>query len=162
MKRNWTMFALLAALLVPALACQTVMGALSPATPTPIVEIDLPEIPTIEVPEIPTIEVPDVTLPALPTIEVGGPVPDDIPVVDDPENLFTTTASVAYETSLAFDDVVDFYQTEMPAAGWEEVQDTFIFGDSAVLNYIQGDRVAVVTITRTGDQTSVLVGLATN
>jgi hypothetical protein len=129
-----------------------------PAIPT----IEVPDSPTIEVPEFPTIEVPDVTLPVIPTVQSGGPIPDDIPVVDNPQDLFTTADAVTYTTDLPFDEVLEFYQTEMAAAGWEEIQEPITFGDSAVLNYARGDRVASVTISTAGSTTSVLVGLATN
>lgn len=79
-----------------------------------------------------------------------GDVPDDIPVVDaQTENFFAMEGVISYATEMAFDDVVDFYKTEMIESDWEFVDDLSVeTADAAVLNYDKPERSAIVTISR--------------
>jgi hypothetical protein len=163
MKTRALISVLIALLVLPALACQTILGALGAgATPTPFV----PELPTLDLDLEVTVEVPDVatalpgaTLPALPTFEVDGEVPEDIPVVEPNENLVTSAGLVSYETGTDFSTVLEFYKDEMPANGWEESLDALEFGETAILNYTKEGQTAVVTLSVSGGKTVVLIAL---
>jgi hypothetical protein len=134
------------------------MGGLNPG-PTPTFELELPP---LEVPELATAlpPGPEATLPALATAFAGGEAPEDIPVLDQAENLFGSETAVSYETTVPFDDVVTFYKEQMPANGWEEAEGSFSFGEVSILNYVKEGRSAIVTITKAGEKTTVLVGIA--
>jgi hypothetical protein len=151
---------LLCLIALPALACQTVMGALG-GTPTPPV----PEIPTVEgVPELPTglpdelaTALPEGTLPALATEFFSGEAPEDVPVVEPNENFFGAEGTVSYDTTTAFDEVVAFYKAEMPANGWEDAGNNVEFGDTAILNFSKDGRSAIVTLSVSQGKTIVLI-----
>jgi hypothetical protein len=158
MNRKLLIPVVLALWLIPALACQTVLGALGAgATPTPPLVI----VPPVDV--LPDIEtaLPSLlegTPPAIPTeLSVLGTPPPDIPVVDQAENLTGSQFLVSYETSKAFDDVVKFYEDGMPAQGWKSSGSPTTLGGFAVLNYTKDKRAAVVTITAAEGKTSVAV-----
>lgn len=157
MKRNWSILALLALLILPVLACQTLLGGANPAPPA------IPELPTVQVPDI-QVTVPgvDVTVPPVPTITVGGQAPADIPMVDQKDNLVTTEQSVSYDTTMASQDVVNFYKDQMPAQGWTEAEGGISFGGTTVINYTKDNRTAVVTITEANGKVTVVVLIAAN
>lgn len=52
--------------------------------------------------------------------ETGGGVPEDIPVVDNHDNLTVMGGVIVYTTSDDYQSVVSFYETQMPANGWEK------------------------------------------
>ncbi len=78
----------------------------------------------------------------------SGDPPEDIPILDgEIDNLFTSDFSVSYGTSVEFAEVVQFYQDEMPANGWDEDTDARVLTEiAAVIVYNKIDRSAVVTI----------------
>jgi len=155
MRRNWTILALVALLFAPALACQTVMGALS-QNPTPTFEPVGPELGTLAPPDLGT-ALPEGTLPALPPIDLGGDVPDDIPIDSNAANVSASGGTIAYTTSTAFDDVVAFYEEQMPLNGWAKAEGSLTFGEIAALNYSKDGRSAVVSVTKSGNE--VVVGI---
>ncbi|MBI3762755.1 MAG: hypothetical protein HY260_12980 [Chloroflexi bacterium] len=150
MNRRLLVPALLALCLMPVLACQTVLGALGVgATPKPPLRL------TVEVsPEIGT---------ALPP---QFRVPPDIPVVEQAEDLIAKEGLVSYVTPLAFDQVLKFYQDQMPGNGWQEAEEESIIGkdvsgaDVASLIYLKGSTVAHVSLDTGQGKTNVLITLA--
>jgi hypothetical protein len=79
----------------------------------------------------------------------SGEPPEDIPIIDgEIDDLFTSDFSVSYGTSLEFSEVVQFYQDEMPANGWDEDTDASVLSEiAAFIVFNKIDRTAVVTIT---------------
>lgn len=74
--------------------------------------------------------------------------PQDIPLVSgDRENFLGTNFMVTYMTTMSFQEVLDFYKSEMPAKGWTKVtQGTVETQDTAALNYEKDNRKAAVTL----------------
>lgn len=158
MNRKLLITAVLALGLIPALACQTVLGALGAgATPTPPLVL----LPTVAgLPEIET-ALPSLlegTPPAIPTeFNVLGTPPPDIPVADQAENLVGSNLLGSYETTIAFDKVLKFYEDGMPAQGWAASGPPTKLESFALLNYTKDKRAAIVTITAAEGKTSVAV-----
>jgi hypothetical protein len=89
-------------------------------------------------------------------------VPEDIPLVDQEtiQDLNVIAGLITYSTSLDVESVVDFYQTEMPANGWDANEDTsMITGSTALLTYDKVDRTATLIITGdvSSDEVSVVI-----
>jgi hypothetical protein len=88
------------------------------------------------------------------------PAPD-IPVVDGAKEMYFQSGSlVSYLTSLPYQQVLDFYKTQMLAYGWSKVdQDWFESDTAATLNYTKDNRIATVTLGHSpgGNQTLVLI-----
>lgn len=77
----------------------------------------------------------------------SGEAPEDIPRVDERQDLFTSKDIVSYRTSLSFDEVLAFYQEQMPLNDWESVPDSsVIMAESVVLAFEKPDRNAFVTL----------------
>jgi hypothetical protein len=85
----------------------------------------------------------------------------DIPVVDgDKELYFQSGSLVSYMTPLPYLQVLDFYKTQMPAAGWTKLdQGWFESGSAATLNYTKDSRQATITLGQSpgSNQTMVLI-----
>lgn len=81
---------------------------------------------------------------------LAGTVPDDIPIMGaQTENLTQSSGMVSFTTSTDLPTVLEYYKNQMPANGWEKVEQGSLESEySAVLNYIKGDRAASVTINR--------------
>jgi hypothetical protein len=86
-------------------------------------------------------------------------VPEDIPLVEgERKNLTALLGMVTYSTSLPYDDVLSFYLAEMPAHGWELVNEgSYQIPNSAVLNYQKIDRKATVSMSVVNNQTYLLI-----
>ena len=89
----------------------------------------------------------------LPDIDLGGDAADaPYPVFADHQELFIVDDILSYQTGAPFNEVVAFYQAEMPSAGFEPLPDETVLTDNAaVLKYSQGERSFFVTITADGD-----------
>ena len=103
------------------------------------------------------------TLAAVPENLQGGELPEDIPIPPDAvENLNVTANLISFASQIPFEELRDFYKTEMPNQGWVESNtanlETTI---AAVLNYDKDARSAVVTISANplDGQTMVLITL---
>ena len=81
---------------------------------------------------------------------LSGTMPDDIPIMGaQAENLVQTSNMVSYTTSTELPLVVEYYKNQMPANGWELVNQNSAESDtSAVFTYIKNDRSASVTLNR--------------
>lgn len=88
-----------------------------------------------------------------------GDVPADVPVLEDPKDLFGMESIVSYSTSLEYNAVLEFYKKEMPANGWtvDTSQTSVETTDAAVLYYVKDGRAATVTLSTSAGQTFVQV-----
>ncbi len=97
---------------------------------------------------------------ALATEAGVGEQPADIPILprDQTTAFFTTSELVSYSTSLSFNDVKDFYETEMPKNGWEESSDGQVDFDTMwVRSYLKPDRTATITLAKDASSNTVTV-----
>jgi len=69
----------------------------------------------------------------------------DLPVVSDAIDLSAFGGITSYSSNLSFDEVVDFYHTEMAAAGWT-VDQEFTIGTANNLTFSLDDAIVLVTI----------------
>jgi hypothetical protein len=95
-----------------------------------------------------------------------GQAPEDIPIVDTDtiEDFYGSETFITYLTSLDYQSVLSFYQTEMPAKGWEAVAEGSIEANkSAHLNFKKATRTASVTLNINPiDQKTIVVILLQN
>ena len=93
----------------------------------------------------------------------SGEVPTDIPLVeDDRADLVVSGALISYTTSMTYEQVLDFYETRMPASGWTKSTSGSLTGtESAVLVFQKSSRQATVAITAipTSERTAVLINI---
>ena len=96
---------------------------------------------------------------ALPTML--GEKPEDIPVMEgETLGVVSTAKFVTYVIKASFQDVVDFYASQMPANGWTKVEvESETGGEYARLVYEKDGRKAIVNIAVIPfmDQTSVAI-----
>jgi hypothetical protein len=80
-----------------------------------------------------------------------GEPPDDIPIIaGDVEDLFTGEFVVSYTVPMDIQAVADFYKREMPANGWDTVEQGTLESESLIaLNFEKPGKAAAVTITAT-------------
>jgi hypothetical protein len=79
-----------------------------------------------------------------------GETPTDIPVMDPEQarDFFGSKDVVSYTTENEFQSVLDFYKTQMPENGWNEIPDESSESENvAVLKFEKSDRTATVTLT---------------
>jgi len=81
--------------------------------------------------------------------------PKDIPVLPDATGFYGNQTHVLYATATAFKNVVDYYQQQMPAEGWEEAPGEQVTEHSAWLVYTKEDRTATVVITSSSNGVAV-------
>ncbi len=88
-----------------------------------------------------------------------GSAPADIPLAgDERSNYIGTNQLVSYFTPLSFQEVLVFYQTQMPTNGWAPVeQGTTINNNHATLNYTKSERFATVTLTQSPFDNQIIV-----
>ena len=96
---------------------------------------------------------------------LSGEAPEDIPVVDDPDEILIESKDiVSYLTSEDFSTIKAFYMEQMPLNGWSEVEDNIINENSALLFFEKGDREVTITINfnPSDSQTSVMIFVQTS
>ncbi len=73
--------------------------------------------------------------------EAGG---SNLPVLSDAADLFSVAGITTYTTNFGIDEIVEFYKSEMEAAGWSlDLESTF--GNSATLSFVRdGSTVSVI------------------
>lgn len=81
----------------------------------------------------------------------------DFPIMPDATDKTTLGSMVMYESASSFDDVLAFYQEQMPANGWTDTGDSFINPGSAMLSYTKDDRTATVTLSGEDGAVSVII-----
>jgi hypothetical protein len=73
---------------------------------------------------------------AEPTPTAGPSVPDTVPLLEGAYDLAVTADAsyIAYKASIAYDDAVAYYQAELVAQGWEQInKNDAAFGGSTTL-----------------------------
>lgn len=80
--------------------------------------------------------------------ESSGDLPEDIPVPDGEKTGFVAMGNlVSFGIQQPFDEVLAYYQNEMPANGWEEAETGNLVADSAaVLVFEKINRTATITL----------------
>jgi len=81
----------------------------------------------------------------------------EFPMMPDATNTSTFGGMVTYESSSSFDDVLAFYQEQMPAEGWSDTGDSFITEGTAMLSYAKDGSSANVTLTETDGKVTVMI-----
>jgi hypothetical protein len=84
----------------------------------------------------------------------------DAPLLPDATNVLNLPGLLTYDTSSSLADAVAFYQKQIPALGWTQLEDPDISETSAFLSYTQGDHNISVFITTSGGSTNILIVLA--
>lgn len=79
---------------------------------------------------------------------IMGEPPEDIPILEsEKEDYLAGEFLISYVVPVSFDEVVDFYQREMPAEGWVEEQRSSMESESvAAFTYQKDSRSAAITI----------------
>ncbi|HET7091085.1 MAG TPA: hypothetical protein VFL17_20825 [Anaerolineae bacterium] len=62
-------------------------------------------------------------------------LPPDIPIIEDTPIERASEGTLEYRVPMPLQDVLDYYQTELPAQGWEETGRPNILGTVATLRY---------------------------
>ena len=81
----------------------------------------------------------------------------DLPTMPDAAELTTMGGMVMYTSASSFDDVVAFYQEQMPAGGWSDTGDSFVSSNTAMLGYTKEGRTVNITLTAEDGDVSVLI-----
>jgi len=89
--------------------------------------------------------------------------PADVPIVSGEIKIFYAQESlISYSTPIPIQEVVDFYNTQMPIQGWDLVEDNvWISENGAIITFVKNDWQAVITlgINPIDKQTIVLISL---
>ena len=77
-------------------------------------------------------------------------VPEDIPIMEGEKNAFVGSArGISYIMDTDFQVVLGFYQSEMPARGWAEIEyGTVVADNQAELHFEKGGRKVIVVIAK--------------
>ncbi len=86
-----------------------------------------------------------------------GSAPEDIPLMEDRQNLVSTGQAVTYNTPSDSKTVIEFYKQEMVAQGWAQASDPVEFAGMATLAYSKDNRQVQIVIAGAGGQTSVAI-----
>ncbi|HTX78952.1 MAG TPA: hypothetical protein VMC62_04755 [Longilinea sp.] len=81
--------------------------------------------------------------------------PTDIPVLPDATGFYGSQTHILYTTKTAFNDVVSYYQQQMPDQGWKETPGEAIAEHTAWLIYNKDNRTATVVITSSNNGVAV-------
>ena len=81
----------------------------------------------------------------------------EFPIMPDATDMTTMGNMVMYTSASAFDDVLAFYQEQMPANGWSGTDDSFVSSDTAMVGYTKDGRSATVTLSVEDGAVSVLI-----
>ena len=71
----------------------------------------------------------------------------EFPIMPDATDITPVGGMLMYASASSFDDVLAFYQKQMPANGWSDTGDSFISPDNAMLSYTKDGRTATITLT---------------
>jgi hypothetical protein len=81
----------------------------------------------------------------------------EFPIMPDATDMTTMSGMVTYTSASSFDDVLAFYQKQMPADGWDDTGDPFISPGNAMLSYAKEGRTATITLSGEDGSVSVLI-----
>lgn len=84
-----------------------------------------------------------------------GAAPDDIPLVEPRDELLMSPARIVYTTPQAYGAVLEVYQGDMPANGWQPLPDSFLSADFSRMHYTKAERTATVTVSKSTENTKV-------
>jgi hypothetical protein len=81
------------------------------------------------------------------------------PLTEDAFDVTTIEELVTYKTAASVDEVVSFYESQMPVAGWSPVEEPVMLDNAAFLTYDRGGIVVTVSVDGNGEgqPTSVLI-----
>lgn len=81
------------------------------------------------------------------------------PVTEDAFDVTTIEDLVSYKSASSVDEVVTFYESQMPLAGWSPVEEPVLLDDAAFLTYDRGGIVVTISVEANGEgqPTSVLI-----
>jgi hypothetical protein len=84
----------------------------------------------------------------------------DVPVMPDATEKSSMGSLITYKSASTFQEVLDFYQDEMPANGWEpSAGEPLLTGELAMLAYEKEGQKASITITVDSGQVSVMISV---
>jgi hypothetical protein len=90
--------------------------------------------------------------------DLGGETPGgEWPVLPDAEEVTQLGGNLMYESTSSMDDVVAFYRDEMPAAGWQETDQSVVNEAASVLYFANEGRTVAVTISNDDGIRSVFI-----
>jgi len=105
-----------------------------------------------------TWELTDINQPLSITAPEDCAVPqNDLPMLADASDKMTMGEIIAYQTQSTLKEASEFYQTEMPAAGWKLEGEPTSMEDFVQLTFKKDDRTAQVMITSNDDGTQVMI-----
>ncbi len=81
----------------------------------------------------------------------------EFPIMPDATDMTTMGGMVMYTSASSFDDVLAFYQEQMPANGWSDTGDVSVASDTAMLSYTKDGRTATITLTSEDGKASVFI-----
>ncbi len=93
----------------------------------------------------------------LPEACAGAGAESEFPIMADATNMTTMTGMTMYESASSFDDVVAFYQEQMPANGWSDTGGGFSSPGNTMLNYGKEGRTANIIISESDGTVSVMI-----
>ena len=80
--------------------------------------------------------------------DFSGTKPTDIPIIEGGEELLASETSVSFTTNKTLQEVIDFYNKEMPANGWTKVEaESKKTEEETTLVFEKGNRKATISIT---------------
>ncbi len=95
-----------------------------------------------------------------------GEPPEDIPIIPGSKDEYLTSEfTISYSIAMAFSEVVEFYERDMPINGWTKDDQNSMKSDYvAALIFSKGDRSATVTLNLNplNNQTIVVILLSNN
>ena len=80
---------------------------------------------------------------------------DDVPLPQERQMLISTANKMTYTTPAGYGSVVELYQADMPARGWNLLPDSAANANATVLRFEKGSRTATVTIAKMAEGTTV-------
>jgi hypothetical protein len=81
----------------------------------------------------------------------------EFPIMPDATNQSSMGGLLTYESNSSFDDVLSFYQEQMPTNGWSDSGDSFINSGNAMLGYTKDGRTATIALTDSEGKISVMI-----
>jgi hypothetical protein len=95
--------------------------------------------------------------------DMQGSPPPDIPVLEDADILVANQQLVHYTSTKPQAEAVEFYKVQMPANGWDLLEEhTNETDNSVILTYKKPNRTALVAVTHLNGVTTVTVSIQTN
>jgi hypothetical protein len=78
-----------------------------------------------------------------------GEAPSDIPLMNQEQvqNYFGSSQYIFYTSPIQYDQVLEFYKTEMPNNGWQYIEtDSHEYSNAAQLTYVKDNRTATINL----------------